>query len=59
MKIGFYPIKDPRKEIIASGVFPSMNQAIEVFAQMKNLSPTTFLEIYGVKILLPVRKLED
>jgi hypothetical protein len=53
MKIGFYPINDPRKEIIASGVFPSMNQAIEVFAQMKNLSPITFLEIYGV------RKLED
>ena len=51
MKVGFYPINDPEKEIIASGVFPSMNQAIEVFAQMKNLPPIVFLEIYGVRKL--------
>ena len=48
MKVGFYPINDSKKEIITSGVFPSMNQAIEIFAQMKNLSPEVFLELYGV-----------
>ena len=51
MKVGFYPINDPEKEIITSGVFPSMNQAIEVFAQMKNLPPIAFLEIYRVRKL--------
>tara|TARA_B100001063_G_C16360462_1_gene355773 strand:- start:232 stop:393 length:162 start_codon:yes stop_codon:yes gene_type:complete len=51
MKIGFYPINDPKKELITSGVFPSMNSAIKIFAQMKNLSPVTFLEIYGVRKL--------
>ena len=48
MKIGFHSIADSKKEIIASGVFSSMNQAIEVFAQMKNLSPVAFLSIYAV-----------
>jgi len=48
MKVGFYPKLDSKKEIIASGVFSSMNQAIEVFAQTKNLSPVDFLSIYAV-----------
>ena len=48
MKIGFYPINDPEKEVVTSGVFLNMNQAIEVFAQMKNLKPEIFLKIYGV-----------
>lgn len=48
MKVGFHPKVDPKKEIIASGVFSSMNQAIEVFAQMKNLPPVDFLSIYAV-----------
>jgi len=47
MKVGFYPKLDS-KEIIASGVFSNMNQAIEVFAQTKNLSPVDFLSIYAV-----------
>ena len=48
MKVGFYPINDPKKEIITSGVFSSMNQAVETFAQMKNLPPEVFLKLYGV-----------
>lgn len=48
MKIGFHSIADSKKEIIASGIFPSMDQAIEVFAQMKNLPPLKFLSIYAV-----------
>jgi len=48
MKVGFYPVNDPEKEVITSGVFSSMNQAIEVFAQIKNLSPVDFLSIYAV-----------
>ena len=48
MKVGFHSIADSKKEIIASGVFPSMDQAIEVFAQMKNLPPVDFLSIYAV-----------
>jgi hypothetical protein len=51
MRIGFYPINDPKKELITSGVFPSMNSAIKIFAQMKNLLPADFLKIYGVKKL--------
>lgn len=48
MKVGFHSIADSKKEVIASGVFPSMDRAIEVFAQMKNLSPVAFLNIYAV-----------
>jgi hypothetical protein len=48
MKVGFYIKEDLKKEIIKSGVFSSMDEAIEVFAKMKGFTAGVFLSLYAV-----------
>ena len=48
MKVGFYIKDSPSKELIKSGVFSSMNEAIEIFAKMKGLNAGVFLTLYAV-----------
>ncbi len=53
MKIGYYIKNDPKEEIITSGKFPRMIDAINTFAVLKNMSTDQFLNLFAVV------KLED
>lgn len=53
MKIGYHVKNDSSAEIIKSGKFPRMIDAINTFAQLKNMTPDEFLKLFAVV------KLED
>ena len=53
MKIGYHIKDDKNGEIIKSGKFPRMIDAINTFAQLKNMTPDEFLKLFAVV------KLED
>ena len=53
MKIGYYIKNDASQEIIRSGKFPRMIDAINIFSELKSMSPEDFLTLFAVV------KLED
>lgn len=48
MNIGYYVKGDTKQEILKSGSFDSMQQAISTFAQLKGLPEETFLTLFSV-----------
>ena len=48
MKIGYYVKNDKSKEIITSGKFPNMVDAINTFAVLKNMNTDQFLKLFAV-----------
>jgi hypothetical protein len=48
MKIGYYIREDKTREIIKSGLFPQMIDAITTFSKLKNLTPEDFLNLFAV-----------
>ena len=48
MKIGYYIKDDINQEIIKSGKFPRMIDAINIFAQLKNMNPDEFLKLFAI-----------
>ena len=48
MTIGFYRNNDDSREIIKSGDFTDLSQAVEFFAAMKGLTVDSFLELFTV-----------
>lgn len=48
MKIGYHVKNDSSAEIIKSGKFPRMIDAINTFAQLKNMTPDEFLKLFAV-----------
>ncbi len=48
MTIGFYRNNDDSREIIKSGDFIDLGQAVEFFAAMKGLTVDSFLELFTV-----------
>lgn len=51
MKIGYYIKNSPDREIIGSGAFPTLEDAVTTFAQLKNLPIDTFLGMFSVVML--------
>lgn len=51
MKIGYYIKNSPTREIIGSGSFPTLEDAVATFAQLKNLPIDTFLGMFSVVML--------
>ena len=56
MTIGFYRNNDDNREIIKSGEFTDLAQAVEFFAAMKGLSVESFLELFTV---IPLKRNPD
>ena len=48
MKIGYHVKNDANKEIIKSGNFPKMIDAITTFAKLKNMSTEDFLKLFAI-----------
>jgi len=48
MKIGYHIKNDSSSEIIKSGVFPRMIDAIDTFSKLKNMTPENFLNLFAV-----------
>jgi len=51
MKIGFYIKGSEKTELITIKEFCNMTDAIETFAQMKNLPVTCFLELFNLHVI--------
>jgi hypothetical protein len=51
MKIGYYIKNSPAKEVIGSGTFSTLEDAITTFAQIKNLPIDTFLNMFSVVMI--------
>jgi hypothetical protein len=56
MTIGFYRNNDDSREIIKSGDFTDLSQAVEFFAAMKGLAVENFLELFTV---IPLKRSRD
>ena len=56
MILGFYRNNDSNREIIKTGEFTDLTQAVEFFAEMKGLSVEGFLELFTV---IPVKRNRD
>jgi hypothetical protein len=56
MTIGFYRNNDDSREIIKSGDFIDLGQAVEFFAAMKGLTVDSFLELFTV---IPLKRSRD
>jgi hypothetical protein len=56
MTIGFYRNNDDSREIIKSGDFTDLSQAVEFFAAMKGLTVDSFLELFTV---IPLKRDPD
>jgi len=56
MTIGFYRNNDDNREIIKSGNFTDLGQAVEFFAAMKGLTVDSFLELFTV---IPLKRDPD
>jgi hypothetical protein len=56
MTIGFYRNNDDSREIIKSGDFTDLSQAVEFFAAMKGLTVDSFLELFTV---IPLKRSRD
>jgi hypothetical protein len=56
MTIGFYRNNDDNREIIKSGDFIDLGQAVEFFAAMKGLTVDSFLELFTV---IPLKRDPD
>ena len=56
MTIGFYRNNDDNREIVKSGEFTDLAQAVEFFAAMKGLSVESFLELFTV---IPLKRSRD
>jgi hypothetical protein len=48
MKIGYHVKNDASQEIIRFGKFPRMIDAINIFSELKSMSPEDFLTLFAV-----------
>lgn len=51
MTFGFYNRNDNNRELIKSGEFVDLAQAVEFFAAMKGLSQEAFLDLFTVILI--------
>jgi len=56
MIFGFYRKNDSSREIVKSGEFAELNQALDFFSAMKGLTPEAFLELF---VIIPVKRRQD
>lgn len=56
MIFGFYRKNDDNREVVKSGEFAELSQALDFFSAMKGLSPEAFLELF---VIIPLKRKQD